>query len=101
MAETRRSLAGVFRRSDRGPGREGAGMAALSHHPPLRRIEWLPAPADLSAFRGESEVDDLGRLRWLRLGIRLAGQVGQGNTAEAEAARGPVDAQASRACCGS
>ena len=47
-------------------------------------------PADLSAFWRESEVDGLRGVRRLRLRIRLAGQVGQGRAAEAEAARGPV-----------
>ena len=47
-------------------------------------------------FGETSEVDDLRRLRCLRLRIRLAGQVGQGRTAGAETARGPANARARR-----
>ena len=49
---------------------------------------------------GESpKWTDLRGVRRLRLRIRLAGQVGQGRTAEAEATRGPGDAHATRDCC--
>jgi ATP-dependent DNA helicase RecQ len=51
--------AGLFRRSDRRSRRERTGVAALPCHSPLRRIDRLPAPADLSAFWGESQMDRL------------------------------------------
>ncbi len=73
LAETRHRAAGAFHSTASGPQRAQSGVGSLQSDAPIRGSSRVPASADLSALRRDSEMESLRRLRSVRRRTRVAG----------------------------
>ena len=70
-------LLAIFCQPDSGFGGARAGVGAIQRHPGICGVGEMPAPADLHAFWGDSEVGVVRRVRCVRGGAGVADRGGE------------------------